>query len=104
MITEYFNPVQTVHGAGALSSLPRLLAGRKAVLVTFPEARAVGLLERIEQVLGDRLVGVIDQVRPNPDVAGLRDHRLGRHSLYGPDDVGVSDGLWHSTARRPYHT
>ncbi|WP_213953694.1 MULTISPECIES: iron-containing alcohol dehydrogenase PsrA [unclassified Variovorax] len=71
MTTEYFNPVQTVHGAGALSSLPRLLNGRKAVLVTFPEAKAVGLLERIEQVLGDRLAGVIDQVRPNPDVAEL---------------------------------
>jgi phosphonate metabolism-associated iron-containing alcohol dehydrogenase len=71
MTTEYFNPVQTVHGAGALSSLPRLLAGRKAVLVTFPEARAVGLLERIERILEGQLAGVIDQVRPNPDVEEL---------------------------------
>ena len=71
MTTEYFNPVQTVHGAGALLSLPRLLDGRKAVLVTFPEARSLGLLDRIEGLLGDRLAGVIDQVRPNPDVAEL---------------------------------
>lgn len=71
MTTEYFNPVQTVHGAGALSSLPRLLAGRKAVLVTFPEARAIGLLDRIERLLDGQLAGIIDQVRPNPDVAEL---------------------------------
>jgi phosphonate metabolism-associated iron-containing alcohol dehydrogenase len=39
--------------------------------VTFPEARSLGLIERIEGLLGDRLAGVIDQVRPNPDVAEL---------------------------------
>jgi len=72
MPNEYFNPVRSVYGAGALSSLPELLAGRRALLVTFPEARALGLVGRIEQLLGDRLAGVIDDVRPNPDVAELR--------------------------------
>ena len=71
MTAHYFNPVQSVYGAGALSSLPRLLAGRKAALVTFPEARALGLLSRLEAILGDSLACVIDQVRPNPDVAEL---------------------------------
>ena len=69
---EYFNPVRSVYGAGALSSLPDLLAGRRAMLVTFPEARALGLVARIEQLLKDQLVGVIDDVRPNPDVAELK--------------------------------
>ena len=64
MSHEYFNPVRSVYGAGALSSLPELLAGRRAVLVTFPEARALGLVARIEQLLGDQLVCVIDDVRP----------------------------------------
>lgn len=68
---EYFNPVRSVYGAGALSSLPGLLAGRRALLVTFPEARQLGLVARIEALLGDQLVGVIDDVRPNPDVAEL---------------------------------
>ncbi|MDO9402491.1 MAG: iron-containing alcohol dehydrogenase PsrA [Polaromonas sp.] len=71
MTAHYFNPVQSVYGAGALSSLPGLLPGRKAALVTFPEARALGLLDRLESVLGDHLSCVIDQVRPNPDVAEL---------------------------------
>lgn len=71
MSHEYFNPVRSVYGAGALSSLPELLGGRHAVLVTFPEARALGLVSRIERLLGDRLAGVVDDVRPNPDVAEL---------------------------------
>jgi phosphonate metabolism-associated iron-containing alcohol dehydrogenase len=72
MSCEYFNPVRSVYGAGALSSLPELLGGRKAVVVTFPEARQLGLVGRLEQLLGERLAGVIDDVRPNPDVAELR--------------------------------
>ncbi len=72
MSHEYFNPVRSVYGAGALSSLPGLLAGRRALLVTFPEARALGLVARVEALLGDRLAGVIDDVKPNPDVAELR--------------------------------
>jgi phosphonate metabolism-associated iron-containing alcohol dehydrogenase len=83
MTANYFNPVQSVYGPGALSRLPELLAGRKAALVTFPEARAIGLLPRLEQALQGHLACVIDQVRPNPDVAELaatweqfwRDHR-----------------------------
>ena len=71
MTANYFNPVQSVYGPGALLRLPELLAGRKAALVTFPEARAIGLLGRLEAVLGDSLACVIDQVRPNPDVAEL---------------------------------
>lgn len=71
MTANYFNPVQSVYGPGALLRLPELLAGRKAALVTFPEARAIGLLGRLEAVLGDSVACVIDQVRPNPDVAEL---------------------------------
>ncbi len=71
MTANYFNPVQSVYGPGALSRLPELLAGRKAALVTFPEARDIGLQARLESVLGDSLTCVIDQVRPNPDVAEL---------------------------------
>ncbi|MCT9813443.1 iron-containing alcohol dehydrogenase [Acidovorax sp. Be4] len=72
MTHEFFNPVRSVYGAGALASLPQLLAGRKAVVVTFPEARQFGLVQRLQDLLGDLLVGVIDTVLPNPDVAELQ--------------------------------
>lgn len=71
MTANYFNPVQSVYGAGKLLSLPQLLGARKAALVTFPEARQLGLLARIEGILGAQLACVIDQVQPNPDVAEL---------------------------------
>ena len=71
MSSHYFNPVHSVYGAGALSSLPDLLAGRRAAVVTFPEARALGLVDRLEAVLGDRLACVIDRIQPNPDVQEL---------------------------------
>jgi hypothetical protein len=76
---HYFNPVQSVYGAGALASLPQLLEGRRAALVTFAEARAIGLLAKLESVLGDALACVIDNVAPNPDVAEL---------------AAVYDGFW----------
>lgn len=71
MTVNYFNPVQSVYGPGALLSLPKLLGDRKAALVTFPEARQLGLLARLQGVLGAQLACVIDQVLPNPDVAEL---------------------------------
>jgi phosphonate metabolism-associated iron-containing alcohol dehydrogenase len=71
MSHEYFNPVRSVYGAGALSSLPKLVGDRRALLVTFPEAHMLGLVGRIVGLLGDRLDGVIDDIRPNPDVAEL---------------------------------
>lgn len=72
MSANYFNPVHSVAGVGALASLADLTAGKRTVLVTFPEARELGLVARIEALLGRNLVQVIDRVLPNPDVAELR--------------------------------
>lgn len=73
MALEFFNPVRSVYGMGVLSSLPSLLGGRRAVLLTFPGARALGLVARIERLLQGQLARVVDNVRPNPDVAELMD-------------------------------
>lgn len=72
MSANYFNPVHSVAGAGALAGLSNLIQGRRTVLITFPEARGLGLVQRIETLLGKSLVQVIDRVLPNPDVAELR--------------------------------
>ncbi len=68
---QYQNPVAIHFGAGVLETLPNVLAGRKATLVTFPEAESLGLLPRLKKLLGTSLTGVIDQTQPNPDVDGL---------------------------------
>ena len=67
----YHNPVDIHAGAGSLARLPEILNGRDCVLVTFPEAPALGLVEQVSQLLGERLRGVIAEVQPNPDVQWL---------------------------------
>jgi phosphonate metabolism-associated iron-containing alcohol dehydrogenase len=68
---RYHNPVDVMFGAGMLDRLPEVVGDRKAVVVTFPEADALGVAGRLRQYLGKSLIGVIADVEPNPDVAHL---------------------------------
>ena len=68
---QYHNPVAVHFGVGVLDALPDVLRGRRASIVTFPEAEGFGLLPRLRTLVGASLVGVVDQTRPNPDVDGL---------------------------------
>src|SRR5690242_19313454 len=65
---QYHNPVAIHFGAGVLDTLPAVLAGRRASIVTFPEAQQVGLLPRLKALVGASLVGAIDDTQTNPDV------------------------------------
>lgn len=66
---SYRNPVAVRFGWGVLDELPRALAGRDAVLVTFPEAKAAGLEGRIRSLLGGKLREIVSDVEPNPEVS-----------------------------------
>jgi phosphonate metabolism-associated iron-containing alcohol dehydrogenase len=68
---RYHNPVDVLFGAGMLDRLPEVVGDRKAVVVTFPEAEALGVAGRLRRHLGKCLIGVIADVEPNPDVAHL---------------------------------
>lgn len=68
---RYHNPVAIHLGAGSVAQLPAILAGRGTALVTFPEARSLGLLDTLEARLGAALRVTIENVQPNPDVAEL---------------------------------
>ncbi len=72
MTARFHNPVDTRFGWGSLLELADITAHQCVALVTFPEARALGLVQRLAQLLGERLVYVIEDVQPNPDVAQLR--------------------------------
>lgn len=69
---QFHNPVATCFGSGSLRQLSVLTEGRTVALVTFPEARRLGLVDQVRHLLGERLVYVIEDVQPNPDVAHLR--------------------------------
>jgi len=68
---RYHNPVAIRFGADTVEQLPEVLAGRRAVLVTFPEADSLGLVERLRGILGSALLAVEDRIEPNPDVSYL---------------------------------
>ncbi len=69
---SFHNPVSVRFGWEALAELPAALAGREAVLVTFPEAAATGLEARVRGLLGAKLREVIADVEPNPEVSWFR--------------------------------
>jgi phosphonate metabolism-associated iron-containing alcohol dehydrogenase len=98
---QYHNPVSVHFGAGCIDNLPRILAGRKATLVTFPEAAGLGLTGRLARLLGASLVAVIDRTQANPDVDGLAD--LYRDFWARPDQgevlVAVGGGSVLDTAK-----
>ncbi|RYF38300.1 MAG: iron-containing alcohol dehydrogenase, partial [Comamonadaceae bacterium] len=52
-------------------TLPHLLGERRAILIAFPEAPSLGLVDRMRSLLGSRLAAVETDVRPNPDVEWL---------------------------------
>jgi phosphonate metabolism-associated iron-containing alcohol dehydrogenase len=68
---RYHNPVAIHFGAGCIGELPAILGGRRAALVIFPEAEALGLTARMRALLGPALAAVEDRIEPNPDVANL---------------------------------
>ncbi|TFY86642.1 iron-containing alcohol dehydrogenase [Pseudomonas nabeulensis] len=72
MTDRFHNPVDTRFGWGSLAQLAELTEHQTVALVTFPEARSLGLVDRIQALLGERLVYIVDDVQPNPDVAQLR--------------------------------
>lgn len=69
---RYHNPVAVTFGWGCLERLPQLAGDRDAVVITFPEARAGGLEDRLKALLGKRLREVVSDVEPNPEVGWFR--------------------------------
>jgi len=68
---EFHNPVATVFGPNAAETLPQLVGNRKTVLVTFPEAEAIGITGRISKILGKSIIAIESETEPNPDIVGL---------------------------------
>ena len=68
---RYHNPVSIHFGSGSLADLPAILGERRAVVVTFPEAAGLGLVDRVRGILGASMAGIESGVAPNPDVQEL---------------------------------
>ncbi len=71
MTYQYHNPVAIRFGSQAVGELRAVLGDRRVVVVTFPEARDLGLVARLQELLGSSLAHVEERVQPNPDVQEL---------------------------------
>ncbi|KAB0495849.1 iron-containing alcohol dehydrogenase PsrA [Pseudomonas vancouverensis] len=92
MTARYHNPVDTRFGWGSLDQLADITEQQTVALVTFPEARGLGLVDRLQALLGERLVYVIEDVQPNPDVAQLRATYEGFWQQAGSCDTVIAVG------------
>ena len=68
----HHSPVKVIFRPGGLADLPELSHSSRIVLVTTAGFRRRGLVERIQQDFGQRIVAVIDDVQPNPDVTDIQ--------------------------------
>jgi phosphonate metabolism-associated iron-containing alcohol dehydrogenase len=63
---RYNNPVAITFGIDAFAELPKLIAGRRYALVTYPDAPFAALAERLRDAAGAPVFTARD-VAPNPD-------------------------------------
>lgn len=68
---KYFNPVRVIFAPGAIKAIAEHLPYSRIALVTSAGFTRRGVVGRIQATLGDRLVGVLDDVNPNPDVLDI---------------------------------
>lgn len=68
---QYYNPTRIVFGAGELAKIADHLHYSRMALVTSPGFSRRGTVARIERALGARLVKVLDNVKPNPDLSDI---------------------------------
>jgi aldehyde dehydrogenase (NAD+) len=89
---NYFGPTKVIFGVGSMSELPIEVSafGRKAVLVTDEGLMATGLVERVQEKLGDLLVHTYVDVPPDSGMEVV--DQGAREALSAGADVIVSLG------------
>ncbi len=68
----HYNPVRVLFQPGVLKRIADHVDSPRVALVTTPGFRRRGAVDSIANALGSRLVAVIDDVKPNPDVDDLQ--------------------------------
>jgi alcohol dehydrogenase len=85
-------PVRLVFGAGALDGLASHLPSGSIMLVTSPGFTRRGVTARVIELLGPRLVAVMDRVEPNPGIDALDKEAAGLRAAAPQAIVGLGGG------------
>ncbi|MHA6732366.1 iron-containing alcohol dehydrogenase PsrA [Devosia sp. A369] len=67
----YFNPVNLRFGNGVIADIGKLVAGRRYLLVTHPDAPMMPWREKVAALAGSP-VAVVDAIEPNPSLSMLK--------------------------------
>jgi alcohol dehydrogenase len=95
----FFNPVEIVAGPGRLNELLLHSKTGRNLLVTTDVFTALGLTDRVKQILKGRELGVFDRVNPNPELSAL-EALLEQYRDYCPDQIiAIGGGSVMDTAK-----
>ena len=67
----HHNPVRIVFQPGALQHIADYADAARVALITTPGFRRRGIVKNISAALGSRLIAIVEDVKPNPDVQDL---------------------------------
>ena len=68
----HHNPVRIIFRPGVLQDIADYIDTPRVALVTTPGFRRRGIVDKISDSLGSRLISIVDDVKPNPDVRDLQ--------------------------------
>lgn len=68
---SYFNPTSVDFCSNSIDLIGSIIDFQRVVLITTPGFTKRGIVARVKMSLGDRLVMVSDNVKPNPDVEDI---------------------------------
>ena len=83
---RFHNPTTVIFEPGAIENLGQFLPYERAVLITIACFRQQGVVDRVASALGKKLVYVMDDVLPNPDLLTV-DDQIARLRSIRPDVV-----------------
>lgn len=73
---SFYNPVTIMFAVHGLKRLPMFIKGDRVLLVTTRGFTKRGLVHAIKEILNDKIVTVIDEVEPNPDLRQIEEDLL----------------------------
>jgi len=68
-VSSFHNPVQIHFGKGSLEKLPATLADRPCALITTLGMVRRGVVDRLKDLCGNKILAVFSEIQPNPTVA-----------------------------------
>ena len=96
---SFYNPVRIAYGVKKIETLPDLISAKKGLLVTTPGFTRRGLTERLQSILADHQLVILDMVKPNPDLKDIEAY----WQQYREEDIqyviGVGGGSVLDTAK-----